>query len=152
MPVDRQRLKGLYGRLKGIQAALGAQRGTCYGTMGNDFNSIVKETGAVLEEDSSAFLVPQHAFYRGGGDRHDEYMHEEELGNKLNQILSYLEYTQHVGAEVVEIGTLFNSIHDETLRARCSDLLSAPGNFDRVVNQATLGSEPKLVLAMIDWG
>ncbi len=35
-------------------------------------------------------------------------------------------------------------IKDETLRERCLDLLQAPGNFDRVINQATQVFEAKL--------
>lgn len=35
-------------------------------------------------------------------------------------------------------------IKDETLQARCFDLLQAPGNFDRVINQATQVFEAKL--------
>jgi hypothetical protein len=144
MAVDRARLHGLYGRLKGIQAALGARHGVCTGTMGNDFNSIVRNVGLVLEEDTTSFAVPHYAFYEGGAGRSNAFCREEELVNKLNQLISYLEFSQHVGAEILEIGTLFNSIQDETLRARCSDLLSAPGNFDRVVNQATLVLEDRI--------
>lgn len=35
-------------------------------------------------------------------------------------------------------------IKDETLRKRCSDLLKAPGSFDRVINQATQVLEARL--------
>jgi hypothetical protein len=35
-------------------------------------------------------------------------------------------------------------IKDETLRQRCSDLLGAPGSFDRVINQATQVLEDRL--------
>jgi hypothetical protein len=142
MPIDRQRLKGLYGRLKGIQRTCGERSSACPGTVAHDFNSIVEETGRVLEEDTRACAVPGYAFFAGGGGRRDAYCHKEELDNKLNQLVSYLEFTQHVGTEIVEIGSLFNSIQDETLRARCSDLLSAPGNFDRV--QATLVLEDRI--------
>jgi uncharacterized protein (TIGR02391 family) len=144
MPVDRQRLKGLYGRLKGIQMARAARVGACPGTMGRDFNSIVSDVGLVLAEDMKTFVLPEYAFFAGGGGRHDAYCHEGELVNKLDQLISYLEFTQHVGAEIIEIGSLFNSIQDEALRARCADLLSAPGNFDRVVNQATLVLEDRI--------
>ena len=144
MSTDRHRLKGLYGRLKEIQAAIGGRRDVCYGTVGNDFNSIVGDVGEVLQEDTTSFVIPRYAFYDGGGGRPDAYCHVEELVHKLNQLISYLEFTQHIGAEIVEVGSLYNSIQDETLRARCSDLLSAPGNFDRVVNQATLVLEDRI--------
>jgi hypothetical protein len=144
MAVDRQRLKGLYGRLKGIQVASGARSGAVTGSMGRDFNSIASDLGRVLNEDVSSFAIAADAFYRGGSSRHDGFCDRDELANKLNQLISYLEYTQHVGEDVLEIGSLFNSIQDETLKARCADLLSAPGNFDRVVNQATLVLEDRI--------
>ena len=71
-------------------------------------------------------------------------MQKAEVENKLYQMIAYLEDTQHVGREVVEIGSIYNSIHDEELKARCSDLLSAPSNFDRVINQATLVLEDRI--------
>lgn len=43
-----------------------------------------------------------------------------------------------------EIGGLFSSLHDATLRERCADLLSASGNFDRVINQATQVLEDRI--------
>ena len=62
----------------------------------------------------------------------------------MSQLVSYLELGHSVGTQVVEIGSLYNSIRDSQLRDRCSDLLSAPGNFDRVINQATLVLEDRI--------
>jgi hypothetical protein len=50
----------------------------------------------------------------------------------------------HLNSTIIEIGTLYNSIHDPEQKERCSDLLSAPGNFDRVINQATLVLEDRI--------
>jgi uncharacterized protein (TIGR02391 family) len=66
------------------------------------------------------------------------------VANKLNQLVSYLEFTQHVGSEIVEIGSIYNSIQDGQLKAWCADLLSAPGSFDRVINQSTLVLEDRI--------
>jgi len=110
--------------------------------MGHDFNSIVDQAGQALEEDTRAFVVPTGAFVLMASKQVN--CDKGELTNKLNQLVSYLEFTQHVGAEIVEIGSLYNSILDEELRARCADLLSAPGKFDRVVNQATLVLEDRI--------
>ncbi len=66
------------------------------------------------------------------------------LRSRVSQLVSYLEVAHHVGTQVVEIGSLYNSIQDGDLKERCSDLLSAPGNFDRVVNQATLVLEDRI--------
>ena len=40
--------------------------------------------------------------------------------------------------------TVFDSLMDGELKERCSDILTAPGKFDRVVNQATLVLEDRI--------
>ena len=49
-----------------------------------------------------------------------------------------------VHSHVVEVGSLYNAIQDPELKERCSDILSAAGNFDRVVNQATQVLEDRI--------
>jgi len=132
MAIDRHKLRGAYARLKGMQQT--AMGGGHPGTLGRDLNKVISEVGLILGESTKDFELPSYAYY---GDGPRDYCSTEELSNKLNQIVSYLEYTQHVGAEIIQIGSIFNSIQDEQLKSRCADLLSAPGNFDRVINQAT---------------
>lgn len=141
MPIDRHRLRGAYARLKGMQRAVYSEN-TCPGTLGRDLNAVVKSLGDILGEPTKDFELPGYAFYGGGG--HRDYCSADEVVNKLNQAVSYPEYTQHVGEEIVQIGSVYNSIQDEQLKARCADLLSAPGNFDRVINQATLVLEERI--------
>jgi uncharacterized protein (TIGR02391 family) len=141
LTIDRHRLRGAFARLKGIQQT--AHGGTQPGTLGKDFNKIVSDLGEILGEPTSDFILPQSAFF-GDNGRGTNYCNEPELKSKLNQLIQYLEYTQHVGSGIIEIGSLFNSIQDEALKARCADLLSAPGNFDRVINQATQVLEDRI--------
>ena len=143
MAIDRHKLRGAYARLKGIQQAASGQSSTP-GTMGQDYNKVVNDIGAIISEPMNDYILPGYAFYQGGGGGGRSFCDRSELANKLNQALSYVEYTQHVGAEVMQIGSIFNSIQDEVLKSRCADLLSAPGNFDRVINQATLVLEDRL--------
>ncbi len=135
MTIDRHRLRGVYARLKGIQRA--DLRGLCSGTIGEDFNKLAAQAGEILGEPTKDFELPRGAFRNGRCSA-------EEVTSKLNQLVSYVEYTQHVGSEIVQLGSIYNSIQDEQLKARCADLLSAPGNFDRVINQSTLVLEDRI--------
>ena len=139
MTIDRHKLRGAYARLKGMQYAVMADAHNCPGTLGNDFNKILALVSQVLEEPMQDFVLPRSAFFEGG-----DWCARNEVLNKLNQVVSYLEYTQHVNAEIMQIGSIFNSIEDEQLKSRCADLLSAPGNFDRVINQATQVLEDRI--------
>ena len=139
MTIDRQRLRGIYARVKGIQRL--ELKGSCPTTVGEDFNKLVAQAGEVLGEPTTDFVVPSGAFWRNEGY---SGCRVEELVSKVSQFVSYLEYTQHVGNQIIEIGSIYNSIQDEPLKARCADLLSAPANFDRVINQATLVLEDRI--------
>lgn len=44
----------------------------------------------------------------------------------------------------LDLNSIYTSIVDKELRERCSDLLSAKSNFDRVINQATLVLEDRI--------
>jgi hypothetical protein len=66
------------------------------------------------------------------------------LHGRLGQLISYLEHVYFLNSHIVEIGSLYNSIKDAELKSRCSDLLSAAGNFDRVINQTTLVLEDRI--------
>ena len=60
------------------------------------------------------------------------------------QAIAVLEYGYGLKDQIVEIGSLYNSIKDYQLRERCADLLVSDANFDRVINQATLVLEDRL--------
>lgn len=142
MTVDRTALKGAYARLKGLERARPPSLVAPL-TSGLDYQNIVKQLAVILApEDMSGFVLPAEAFPERAGS--NGYCDWRVLELKLFQLISYLEYVYHVSAEIIEIGTLYNSIRDEQLRNRCADLLSAPGNFDRVINQATLVLEDRI--------
>jgi hypothetical protein len=108
----------------------------------DDLQAIITELATVLGEDVSRFAPPRGA--KSGGSDSGRWTRSERLQGRVLQALRYLEAVHHVGAEVVEIGTLYNTIRDNELRARCADLLSAQGSFDRVINQATLVLEDRI--------
>ena len=141
MAIDRHKLRGAYARLKAMQQTVMGSY-SCSGTLGRDFNAVAKEVGQIIGEPTNAYELPRYSFY--GEGNHGDSCQKEEVQNKLNQLVSYLEYTQHVGSEIIEIGSIYNSIRDEQLKSRCADLLSAPGNFDRVINQATQVLEDRI--------
>lgn len=144
MQIDRKQLIAVYADLKGIERAVAAARHDVLSVqLGTDFDSAVKRCGQILSEDLARYLLPNAAFvrgYEGGGD----WLKRAEVENKLYQLLAYLEQVHHVGTEIMEIGSIYNSIRDEELRGRCADLLSASSNFDRVINQATQVLEDRI--------
>lgn len=140
--IDRRRLLGLYGRLRGFAEALNMTRHDLLdGHYVDDLDAIAKELGVVLGENMSHFGPPPGAKWGEGGST---YTNPNHLRGRVVQALRYLETVHHLGTEVIEIGTLFNAIRDAELRSRCADLLVAPGNFDRAINQATQVLEDRI--------
>lgn len=140
MTIDNVRptLVRLYGRLKGLEESI--PRNSSPSQLGDDFNSIVKKLSEALEEDFSEYQLRDGHFY---GQTRD-FVEINVLRSRVAQFRSFLEYSFQVGDVVISTGNLFRSISDPALHARCSDLLSAPGNFDRVINQATLILEDRI--------
>lgn len=62
----------------------------------------------------------------------------------VGQSIAILEYGYGLKDQVVEIGSLYNSIRDPQLHDRCADLLASDSKFDRVINQATLVLEDRI--------
>jgi len=139
--MDMPELKRLYGRLKGLRELLGAERVVRKDT-GDDYNLVVNKIAKVIEEDCSDFLLPSDFYYKASGG--EFYAQSSRIQSKLFQFMSYLDNGFNLSRNVIEIGSIYNSITDEELKSRCSDILSAPGNFDRVVNQATLVLEDRI--------
>lgn len=136
--IDRVKLRRAYARLKGLERAMPTVP-TVRAALIQDFNDLVESLTEVLGENMSDFSVRLEP--RSGMS---SYGYTEDFKSKLYQLLSLLEHSYHVASEIIEIGSLYNSIRDEELKARCADLLSAPGNFDRVINQATLVLEDRI--------
>ncbi len=139
--IDREKLQRAYARLKGLQNAI-PTIANAPGALARDFNSIAEEIGQALGEDVSPYCMSAPAIFAGGSGT--EYCNVTVLRSKAGQLVSYLELGHHIGSQVVEIGSLYNSIQDQELKDRCSDLLSAASNFDRVINQATLVLEDRI--------
>jgi hypothetical protein len=139
--MDTLKLRQLYGRLKGIQAVTGSEQYVSL-SLGQDYNSIMAALESELGENLSHFkttLVRNH-----DASDNTPMCRVGLIKEKLAQVISYLEYGFHLAEEIVEIGSIYNSIQDEELKSRCADLLSAPGNFDRVINQATQVLEDRI--------
>lgn len=145
--MDHAKLRRLYGRLKGIKELTSTQP-TVDKAVGDDYNNLVQAVSEVIEEDLSSFLLTGRFFYedlRSSSARGGELKClSNSIRDKLLQLTSYLEYGFNLSEKVIEIGSIYNSITDEELKSRCSDILSAPGNFDRVINQATLVLEERI--------
>lgn len=134
-------LRKLYGRLKGIKELV-TSAANVGKVVGDDFNKIVSSISEILDDDLSAFFL--ESGYWTQYDRAAPFCSSITIKEKLLQMISYLEYGYNVSEKVIEIGSIYNSINDDELRERCSDILTAPGNFDRVINQATQVLEDRI--------
>jgi hypothetical protein len=135
--MDILKLKKIYGRLKGLRE-LTFTHDLFLGVVVEDYNHMVEEISIILAEDMKSFLLKQYRTYSSG------QVNASDIQTKLLQLLSYLEYGFNLSESVIKIGSIYNSIADEELKSRCSDILSSPGNFDRVINQATLVLEDRI--------
>jgi hypothetical protein len=111
--------------------------------MVKDYNKIVKEISVIVDENQDTFIISSSCLYKSAG-RLGLVCSSESFKEKLLQLIYYLEYGYNVSEKVLEIGSIYNSILDEELKARCSDILTSPSNFDRVINQATLVLEDRI--------
>ncbi len=136
-----KKLESYYGRLKGLKALTNSVP-YIQKDIVDDYNNIINGLSDLLNEDLKSFLIPDHFCYKSGGGK--IMCKAEDYKSKLLQILSYLEYGYNIGQKVIEIGSIYNSISDEKLKERVSDILTAPDNFDRVINQATLVLENRI--------
>ncbi|KPJ65712.1 hypothetical protein AMJ44_09630 [candidate division WOR-1 bacterium DG_54_3] len=138
--MDVNNLRKLYGRLRGIKDVISVQH-SIHADVGEDYNNTVESISKIVDEDLNSFKlsqVPHQSEHRG------PFYVSDDIRPKLMQLLTYLEYGYNLSQSVIEIGSLYNSITDEELKGRCSDILTAPSNFDRVINQATLVLEDKI--------
>lgn len=136
--MDRAGLEKLYGRLKGMRDLSYAQKFFSIKVI-EDYNNVVEKISKIINENLEDFKVVDAPTYRDGHDTDSK-----SLQGKLLQFLSYIEYGYKLSEKVIEIGSVYNSIMDDELKARCSDILSAPSDFDRVINQATLVLEDRI--------
>jgi len=130
--MDRIKLQKCYGRLQGLKDIILPNDYMAIELI-SDYNSIVDEVQKNVSEDLKKFKVKNYKLIQGDYDATDSSY----LINKLYQFIPFLEYGYKLSEEVIKIGSIYNSIKDEELKNRCADILSAPNNFDRIINQAT---------------
>lgn len=140
--LDMRALRQLYGRVRGIQQALPTGGKTVDVSVGRDLNAVLKKIGDITGEDISDFVLTEDQFLTGSYS--GDFCRVAVVFSKVSQIRGYLEYGYQVGDSVIEVGALYKTIGDEELRNRCADILSAPGNFDRPINQATQVLEDRI--------
>ena len=137
--MDRVRLQKCYGRLKGLKDIVSTEQYILIDLI-NDYNSVVDEVQKNIEEDLDSYKAKK---YRKLGNDVDEIFGYY-LKDKLLQLISFLEYGYKLSEEIIEIGSIYNSIKDEELKSRCADILTASSNFDRVINQASQVLEDRI--------
>lgn len=141
MEMDRIKLRGCYARLKGLERAIPILS-PIDGSFAHDLNDIVALLKSLIGDEADPFFLPPNNIRTSSNGR--RYCDRDPVLAKLLQALSYLEHVYQVTSQIMEIGSIYNSIRDNELKARCADLLSAPSAFDRVINQATLVLEDRL--------
>jgi len=135
--MDRTKLRGEYAKLLGLRGAL-PQSQTCESDLAHDFQNIVNDLEKITGDSFAKFLLSPDTIYKAVAGR--GFCYVTSLRSKVLQLISFLEHVYHASESIIVIGSIYNSIKDQELKDRCSDLLSAPGNFDRAINQATSNS------------
>jgi len=136
--MDRVKLQKCYGRLRGLKDIVSTEEYIIIDLI-NDYNFIVDEVQKNIEEDLESYKAKKYRKI-GNGDETISYY----LKDKLFQLISFLEYGYKLSEEIIEIGSIYNSIKDEELKSRCADILTASSNFDRVINQASQVLEDRI--------
>lgn len=120
------------------RATAGAsERGYVVRSVARDYDALLIDLQKITGEDTGSLNSSQVHSWGDYGPGGHEYLDVMGFAGKLQQTLGLLEAGYSVSDKIVEIGSLYNSIKDEELRACCGDLLTASDHFDRVVNQAT---------------
>lgn len=139
-------LRKLYGRLKGIERATvsaASSPGYIPASVARDYDQVLSQIESITGENLRS-MSSHDVDHWQENDPSGGYYHVTGFASKLQQAIGLLEAGYSVNDKIVEIGSLYNSIKDEELRARCGDLLTATDHFDRVVNQATLVFEIRI--------
>jgi Protein of unknown function (Hypoth_ymh) len=136
-------IEGAYARLKGLRDA--AASSTEYGlhkSFGTDYTTILQGLRKNSKDAFEGFDLDRDSVWEF--DSTEYHFNSLSLRSKIHQLIQYLELVHLASTRIAEIGSVYNSIKDEELKSRCSDLLSAPGHFDRVINQATQVLEERI--------
>jgi uncharacterized protein (TIGR02391 family) len=109
----------------------------------DDYNRIIKQVGEISGESVDHLLVPHseiHSMAYTGELKAKALI----VKSKLNQAIEYVHTKFGLAANLSQLGNAIKSITDSELRQRCLDLLSAEGNFDRVIREATTILEDRI--------
>ena len=137
--MDRVKLQKCYGRLKGLKDIVSTDKIIIIDII-NDYNLVVDEVQKNIKEDLGSYKVNTYNKTTYSTDKTFSYY----LKDKLFQLISFLEYGYKLSEEIIQIGSIYNSIKDEELISRCADILTASSNFDRVINQASQVLEDRI--------
>jgi len=118
--MDRVKLQKCYGRLRGLKEIVSTEK-TIIIDIINDYNLVVGEVQKNIKEDLESYKVNKYNNLTYTTDRTYSYY----LKDKLFQLISFLEYGYKLSEEIIEIGSIYNSIKDEELKSRCADILTA---------------------------
>lgn len=129
------RLKVAHGRLKAF-GSVNRNLAAVPPEVAIDFNSVIRSLAAEVGSDFAVYQLPMK--------NSTSYVQISIFTTKLEQALNHLELLVPSEDPTVEAGTLFNSIVDNELKLRVSDLLSAKAKFDRAINQATQVLEDRI--------
>ena len=136
--MDRIKLQKCYGRLKGLKDIVSTEQYILVDLI-SDYNSVIDEVQKNIEEDLESYKSKKYGEVYGSDQISSNY-----LKDKLLQLISFLEYGYKLSEEIIQIGSIYNSIKDEELKSRCADILTASSNFDRVINQASQVLEDRI--------
>jgi len=140
-PTDKAlELRKAYARLVGLEEANSASHGVDQPVV-DDFERIRKRVAELIEENLDDLSARELLYETGSRSMYAQW---PGVHSKVRQLRRLLELGYSVGDDVVQVGSLYNSIRDDALRGRCADLLTAASNFDRVINQATLVLEDRI--------
>jgi Protein of unknown function (Hypoth_ymh) len=141
--MSRRILEGSYARLVALKdSSMFVLQESLPRDFANDYSSILSALQGLQIDDFSGFELTSSTFRDTQETQYQVW--KTIFLSKVRQIISYLEMVHRASNRVVEIGSTYNLIRDEALRSRCSDLLSASGHFDRVINQATQVLEERI--------
>lgn len=107
-----------------------------------DFHNVIDQIDDIYpEDDVLEYQVPSEAINRESG-----WVRYPVFNGKLLQAIAFLKHAAPAedDAKLIRAGTLYTSIADTELRARCADLISGTAHFDRAINQATLVLEDRI--------
>ena len=148
--MSRRVLEGCYARLCGLRDTINNTCSTGHRLINvdfsNDYDNIIIRLRKNIDDKFLNFDLGECIFhyYNSAGSRYKKEVQSAPLLSKINQLIQYLEMVHRASNRIVEIGSVYNLIKDPELKSRCSDLLSAPDHFDRVINQATQVLEERI--------